>query len=386
LEREKQFQDYAEMSSDWFWELDKDLHFKWMSCQPALREKIGAGVSVGSAWVDMLGDIDDEPAALEHLNSLNAHDSFRDFRFRRRDDRGQTFHFSVNGNPLFDSRYEFLGYRGTGRDVTYLVEFMNELRAAKSEAERSSRAKSDFVANMSHEFRTPLNAILGFSQIIQDEVHGPVQPPEYREYGGYIHDAGNHLLGLVNNVLDLSRIEAGHMELRREGVDIGCIISDCCTLVDGLAHQGGLILRNLSQQPLSLVEGDAIRLKQIVLNLLSNAIKFTQQGGSVEIDARHDEEGSMVIRVTDTGCGMRPEEIQRAQEPFQRLEGAQTRRVEGTGLGLFLAKRLAEMHGGSIDISSELGHGTTVRVILPANRILEPDRFGRNRFVVPSKT
>jgi two-component system cell cycle sensor histidine kinase PleC len=225
---------------------------------------------------------------------------------------------------------------------------------------------------MSHEFRTPLNAILGFSQIIQDEVHGPVKPPQYREYGGFIHDAGNHLLGLVNDVLDLSRIEAGHMEMQRDDVEIGQLVAECCTLVDGLAKAGELHLANSTRDNLPTICADRTRMKQVIINLLSNAIKFTPRGGRIDIFVAVNDQDEMQLVVSDTGCGMRPEDIERAQEPFQRLEDAHTRRVEGTGLGLFLVKRLAELHGGRIEIQSVLMQGTTVRVILPPERILLP--------------
>lgn len=371
-QREEQFRDFAEMSSDWFWELDQDMRFRWLSCQPALRERVGEVLSIGSPWQEMLAGSVAEEELESHLKALEERRSFRDFRFTRLLANGADCHFSVNGNPIFNENADFAGYRGTGRDVTDLVRFLDELREAKSEAELSSRAKSDFVANMSHEFRTPLNAILGFSQIIQDEVHGPVKPTQYREYGGFIHDAGNHLLGLVNNVLDLSRIEAGHMELQRDSVDIGNMIAECCVLVDGLAIAGGLMLKNSVPGNLPLIEADTMRIKQIVLNLLSNAIKFTPNGGSIEIGAAINRQHDMEIFVADTGCGMRPEDVHRAQEPFQRLEDAHTRRVEGTGLGLFLTKRLTELHDGRLHITSEPGKGTTVSIILPSDRLLAP--------------
>jgi signal transduction histidine kinase len=371
-EREKQFRDFAEMSSDWFWELDQELRFNWLSCKPDLLERVGTALSVGRDWHEILSDAADERSVEQHLVQLRQRQGFRDFRFTRHLATGETCHLSVNGNPIFDEKQTFLGYRGTGRDVTGEIRSLDELRTAKREAESSSRAKSDFVANMSHEFRTPLNAILGFSQIIQDEVHGPVKPPQYREYGGFIHDAGNHLLGLVNNVLDLSRIEAGHMELQREGVDLGSLVAECCTLVDGLAKAGGLKLSNSSQHDLPIICADRTRMKQIILNLLSNAIKFTPVEGSIDICATVNNQEELELLVRDTGCGMQAEEIERAQEPFQRLENAHTRRVEGTGLGLFLVKRLTELHGGHIEISSIPTQGTTVRVVLPPERILLP--------------
>ena len=369
-EREKQLRDFAEMSSDWFWELDAQLRFSWLSCQPALMEQVGDVLQPGRFWQEMIADGTQEEFIEEHLRELEARHSFRDFRFMRMLPDGDHCHISVNGHPIYDRYDNFVGYRGTGRDVTEQMRFLDELQSAKQVAELSSRAKSDFVANMSHEFRTPLNAILGFSQIIQDEVHGPIAPPQYREYGGFIHDAGGHLLGLVNNVLDLSRIEAGRMELQRDQFDMHCIIRESLAIVTVLADQGGLKLIDETVDPLPGVEGDRTRVKQIILNLLSNAIKFTPSGGTISIRAARNAAGNLELAVTDTGCGMRAEDIERAQEPFQRLEEAHTRRVEGTGLGLFLVKRLAELHGGRVAIESVPEMGTTVRIILPASRLM----------------
>ncbi|HVJ44631.1 MAG TPA: ATP-binding protein [Dongiaceae bacterium] len=369
-QREQQLRDFAELSSDWFWELDDKLRFNWVSCQPELRARMGGVLTVGRPWQDMMLDEATDIAVEAHLKDLEQRRSFHDFRFVHQTGDDGPCHLIVNGIPIYDADGSFTGYRGTGRDITQQMLFLDELRMAKEEAETSSRAKSDFVANMSHEFRTPLNAILGFSQIIMDEVHGPVHPPQYREYGGFVHDAGNHLLGLVNNVLDLAKIEAGHMELRREGIDVAQLIAECCKLVDPLVKAGGVTLSDLTRPDLPVLYADAVRLKQIVLNLLSNAIKFTPSGGSITVCASTSNQQEMLIEVSDTGCGMPPEDVERAQEPFQRLEGAHTRRVEGTGLGLFLVKRLSELHGGKLNLTSQPGMGTTVRVSLPAERML----------------
>lgn len=372
-QRERQLRDFAELSSDWFWELDETLRFKWISCQPALQARMAGVLAIGHSWRDMVFAEEADEQITRHLADLERHRPFQDFRFARHFPEAPPCHLVVNGIPTFAIDGSFSGYRGTGRDITEQMRFLDELRAAKEEAEQSSRAKSDFVANMSHEFRTPLNAILGFSQIIMDEVHGRVLPPQYREYGGFIHDAGNHLLGLVNNVLDLSKIEAGHMELRSEPVDLADLLTECCTLVDPLTKRAGVILTKDIRADLPLIVADRMRLKQIALNLISNAVKFTPEGGSVKIIAGLDNHNDFSVEVSDTGCGMPPEDIERAQEPFQRLESAQTRRVEGTGLGLFLVKRLTELHGGKLRLVSEVGKGTTAYVSLPAERTAGPE-------------
>ncbi|HVI86891.1 MAG TPA: ATP-binding protein, partial [Dongiaceae bacterium] len=372
-QRERQLRDFAELSSDWFWELDETLRFNWISCQPTLRTRMGGVLAIDHSWRDMVLEEQADAHVSRHLTDLERRRPFHDFRFVRHFPDAPPCHLTVNGIPVFGDDGSFSGYRGTGRDITDQMRFLDELRVAKEEAESSSRAKSDFVANMSHEFRTPLNAILGFSQIIMDEVHGSVMPPQYREYGGFIHDAGNHLLGLVNNVLDLSKIEAGHMELRSETVDLNELLTECCMLVDPLAKAGSVALSNDKLPDLPLIVADRMRLKQIVLNLLSNAVKFTPPGGNVTATVDIDDQRDFLIEITDTGCGMPVEDIERAQEPFQRLEGAHTRRVEGTGLGLFLVKRLTELHGGKLTLISTVGKGTTARVRLPKVRTESPE-------------
>lgn len=368
--RERQLRDFAELSSDWFWELDRDLRFNWISCQPSLQARLGGALALGQTWHDMVREDASDTLIEAHLKDMDQHRPFHDFRFVRHFPDAPPCHLVVNGIPVHDADGTFTGYRGTGRDITDQIQFLDELRQAKEVAEQSSRAKSDFVANMSHEFRTPLNAILGFSQIIMDEVHGNVHPPQYREYGGFIHDAGNHLLGLVNNVLDLSKIEAGHMELSDDTVDVTQLLDECCTLIEPLVKAGELDLLDNKDSDLPPVFADRMRLKQIILNLMSNAVKFTPPGGAVTIGAKLDNQQNLLLEVSDTGCGMPAHEIERAQEAFQRLEGAHTRRVEGTGLGLFLVKRLAELHGGMLSLASEIGKGTTARVLLPADRVI----------------
>lgn len=372
-QRERQLRDFAELSSDWFWELDETLRFNWISCQPALQSRMAGVLAIGHSWRDMVLEEEGDTRIVRHMTDLDERRPFHDFRFVRHFPDAPPCHLVVNGIPVFAADGSFSGYRGTGRDITDQMRFLDELRAAKEEAESSSRAKSDFVANMSHEFRTPLNAILGFSQIIMDEVHGQVIPPQYREYGGFIHDAGNHLLGLVNNVLDLAKIEAGHMELRSEKIDPTQLLADCCRLVEPLAEANGIRLSNDSDTDLPMVFADEMRLKQIVLNLMSNAVKFTPPGGSVTVKARLDNQQNFVVEIADTGCGMPADDIERAQEPFQRLESALTRRVEGTGLGLFLVKQLAELHGGKLSLTSEVDEGTTARVSLPAERVISAE-------------
>ena len=240
--------------------------------------------------------------------------------------------------------------------------------AAREAAETSNRLKSEFLANMSHELRTPLNAILGFSEMIGSEILGPGLP-QYRSYANDIHSAGAHLLSLINDILDLSKAEAGKLELRCEPADMAALMAECVRLVRGRAGEQDLHIRS-STRPLPPLFADRLRVKQILLNLLSNAIKFTPEGGEVALDADWDG-GQMIIEVRDTGIGIAPEMIPLAFEPFRQVDSVLARRFEGTGLGLSLVKSFMALHGGDVTIRSALGKGTTVSVSFPQARCMD---------------
>jgi PAS domain S-box-containing protein len=243
---------------------------------------------------------------------------------------------------------------------------------AKEEAELASRSKSEFLANMSHELRTPLNAIIGFSQIINEEAQGENGNATYREYAGHIHSSGQHLLALITDILDISKIDSGKVALHQERLDIAATVESCVIMVRERAEAGGLILDvDMPTEAMPALYADARQIKQVLINLLSNAVKFTDAGGTVTVKAWYNSDG-FVFQVTDTGIGLEAGDIPKALGRFQQIDSDLNRKYEGTGLGLPLAKAMVEQHGGVLDVQSKFGVGTTVTVRLPAERALPP--------------
>ncbi len=248
---------------------------------------------------------------------------------------------------------------------SYMVHYSNtmeKLQALNLQIEAASTAKSQFLANMSHEFRTPLNAIIGFTEVLQDQMPGPLNA-EQVEYLGDVHNAGQLLLRLINDVLDLAKVEAGRLELFYETFPIAQTVREAVTALRGAAEKKGLAIRLNLPPDLGLISADQIRFKQVLFNLLSNAVKFTDHGGVTVTAAIED--GELHLAIADTGIGIRPEDMERIFVEFSQVDASHTRRHEGTGLGLALSKRLVEAHDGRIWLESEFGTGSVFHVLLP---------------------
>lgn len=259
----------------------------------------------------------------------------------------------------------------TFRDIAAQKRAYEAQHKAMEEALSANRAKSEFLANVSHELRTPLNAVIGFSEILKNEMFGPHGVSQYKEYSGDIYRSGTHLLDVINDILDVSKIESGKFSLREQPVALPPTLDASIKIVSRREDADKLVVKKSVAPDFPMLMADERVLRQIFINLLSNAVKFTEPGGTVTAEAQIDENGAPVIRIIDTGIGIPEEAIPRLMEPFFQADGALNRQHEGTGLGLHLVYKFVEMLNGTIDIQSRLGAGTVVTIRLPAERVIK---------------
>lgn len=306
----------------------------------------------------------------EHLwKTISAGHEWRgDIKDRRKD--GSTYWASMLVAPVKDDNGQVTAYVAIHEDITERRKIEQNIRNAKEKAEHADRAKSELLANMSHELRTPLNAIIGFSDTLISETFGPLANDKQKEYLHDIHFSGEHLLALINDVLDVSAIEAGKAELNETELELMSTFDDCLKLVSSRAQQGGIKLLYDRKSDFPRLYADERRTKQIVINLLTNAIKFTPEGGEVTLDAYQNVDDSITLSIADTGIGMDSAGVQKAMTQFGQVDSSLDRKYEGTGLGLPLTRMLVELHGGRLLIESEPGNGTTVYVNFPTERLI----------------
>jgi signal transduction histidine kinase len=249
------------------------------------------------------------------------------------------------------------------------IETKNEIaNTLLVEANKANHSKSEFLANMSHELRTPLNAIIGFSELLASEHLGPMRNAHYLEYAHDIHSSGHHLLSIINDVLDMSKIEAGKLEIQETEVAVGPLLAAVARMVRERAREARIELVADPPEPDIVFWADQRAMRQCLLNLISNAVKFSNEGGRVVVEAALDADGAVVLSVADDGIGMSPADLERALQPFGQAQAATTRAYGGTGLGLPITKGLVEAHGGTLEVTTSPGRGTRIRIILPAER------------------
>jgi PAS domain S-box-containing protein len=335
---------------------------------PAVKKVMGANPEdvVGLNIIDMMHR-DDQSDAKEKLDALNnGEDSVR-ISFRLPNLEGDFIWLESTVHPINDEHTgDMIEAIAITRDISERKEYEQQLLDAREKAETANRTKSTFLANMSHELRTPLNAVIGFSEILKRQMYGPLGDEAYDEYAGLIHESGTHLLDLINDILDMSKIEAGKMEIMPEPLDIREIAETCIRFVEArsTAKNQNVMLNIEDPDAHNVGYGDMRATKQILINLLSNAVKFTDDGGLICVDI-HSHGQHMEIVVSDNGIGIDAADIPRLLRPFEQTVDTSTQAEEGSGLGLALTKSFCEMQGGTFHLESEKGNGTRAIVTLP---------------------
>lgn len=374
IESEERFRHFTDLASDWYFEIDADFQITFLSDRYQSISGMPSVSILGTSFADLVK---------RHSNSVDGaerkqwHQLFEDWTARRplrermlkfRDEAGTLRTMETSADPRFDERGTFIGYRGIGRDLTALALAQDKAMESLAQAEKANTTKSSFIANVSHELRTPLNAILGFSSVMAEEVLGPMQNERYRRYAADIHQSGGHLLSLVNDLLDISRVEAGQYSIDDVDIDLHAETERVFALLLHQAKTRTLANECIADGP--HIRGDRRALRQVLINLVANAIKFTDENGSIMVRLSRQTDGGICLSISDNGIGIEASELDRIFEPFGRA--ATHLAAEGTGLGLPLSRDLIELHDGRMEIRSEPGHGTSVDIILPAERVIKP--------------
>ncbi len=370
-EAERKYKTIWENAAGGIYQLTPEGQF--LSANPALARIFGYDTpddmvyNIRNAHEELFVNPQERAQFLRSHSSGSLDSSFYETKAKRKG--GEEIWVRENFRAVLDGFSNVLYYEGSIEDITQRKEGEVQLKEAKMHSDMASRAKSEFLANISHELRTPLNSIIGFSEIIKNEVFGPIEPKSYTEYAGNIYDSGKHLLGIINQILDISRIDAGERELNESMVDIRKIVTICLDLSKSKINQNNLTVIDNVSDKLPKMIAEEVAVKQMLLNLLSNAAKFTPVGGRITISAEHESSGNLKISVTDTGVGLSQEQIDRATKPFGLVDGRLDKGTGGAGLGLSLVHSLLKLHGGKLEILSQKGIGTTASLIFPAARI-----------------
>jgi PAS domain S-box-containing protein len=371
-ESEARFRDFAMIASDWMWETDSEHRFSFVSdAIAAFRFDPTCVLGKTRRELALEAGTEGDVAQWEaHEAELDKHRPYRDFRYKLFNSEGGLEHISVSGKPLFNDDGSFRGYRGVTKRITQSIRNEARLRGALRDADEANAAKSRFLANMSHELRTPLNAVIGFAELIRSEAYGPIGNSRYADYLNDIHHSAQLLLRLIDDVLDLSKAEAGRLELNEERIDLGEICAAVSHMVRHRVQSQELKIGIDVPRTLPALHADRTRLLQILVNLLTNAIKASPVGAVIHVRAGATSAGGLSIEVADRGVGMTRNEVEQALQPFVQIRRRDGTSAEGTGLGLPLCKELVERHSGELTLESQPGHGTIARVTFPASRTL----------------
>ena len=361
-------EDMTRLVSDWVWETDADLVFTFVS--PRIGDLLGylPREVVGRRLTDLpTADAD----VLSKVTGRVNRSPFRDVEVKILDKSGMPRSFLLSGLPVYNTASgEFVGLRGTAKDVTDLNAREEALVKAKEAAEAANQSKTKFLSIMSHELRTPLNVVIGFSEMMEQEIKGPLGNDQYKGYAGDIRESARHLLKLIDDILDVAKVEAGGHVLEDELIDPYDLAESVHRLVAERARNAGQTLTIALPPALPNLRGDERKLKQVLLNLLSNAIKFTDTGGTIELSAERTADGGFAFRVTDSGIGISKEDLPRAFAPFEQVGHRLNREHAGTGLGVPLSLGFMKLHGGDLVLESEPGVGTQAVARLPVERVV----------------
>lgn len=365
-------EDITRLISEWVWETDRDGKLAFVS--PRIFELTGMvpQMLLGKRFAELGGfealnaQTDAFAPSADSASEPDWQNPFRDVFFHMPNTKGEMRTYLVSGIPFHDREtWEFEGTCGTAKDVTEILATETEVQTQKERAETASRTKTEFLANVSHELRTPLNAVIGYSDALKRQVFGDWSNPKYKEYIGNINEAGSHLLDLINDIIDVSAIESGNIDIQSTPVELSAVFNSVRDLTINRARDKEIALTFTVTDGADVLYGDERRIKQILINLVANAVKFTPTSGSVTVESIHMLDDRLCLRVHDTGIGMTTDEIAVAMEPFGQVRSGTDYFKEGTGLGLPLTKGLIESHRGELVLSSTPGKGTTVEAFFP---------------------
>ncbi|HIL29262.1 MAG TPA: PAS domain-containing sensor histidine kinase [Micavibrio sp.] len=370
-EAEKKYRTIVENAAGGIYQMTPEG--RYISANPAMARILGYDNpgellrEISNAHQQIYAAPDKRLAFISDIESAERLDS-KEFEIVCKD--GKRIWVNENARAVKDDEGNMLYVEGSLEDVTSRRKAEEDIRIAMANSEMANRAKTEFLANMSHELRTPLNAIIGFAEIIKDEVFGPLENKQYWEYAKDIHESGRGLLSIINEILDVARIEAGERHLNENVVVLSRLANSCVEFVAPKVEEKKLSFKNQMDSCHIEIMAEERAMKQILINLLSNAVKFTPEGGRITMECEAEVNKPVRISITDTGAGMESSDIEKALSPFGQIETAHSRSGSGAGLGLTLVNALVKLHGGSMEIFSQKGIGTTVTIQLPAKRYI----------------